>query len=75
MKLLSYYIENYGKIHDQDGNFSEGITSYCEQNGFGKSTLVSFLKAMFYGLSSYTAATKGFVDRLHYYPFSGGKFG
>ena len=75
MKLLSYHIENYGKIHDQDGNFSEGITSYCEQNGFGKSTLVSFLKAMFYGLASYTAVTKGFVDRLHYYPFSGGKFG
>ena len=75
MRLLSYYIENYGKIHQQDGVFEEGLTICCEGNGFGKSTLVSFIKAMFYGLASYTATTKEFVDRKHYYPFEGGKFG
>ena len=75
MKLLSYHIENYGKIHDKDGDFSDGITCICEKNGFGKSTLASFIKAMFYGLDSYTAASKGFNDRQHFYPFEGGKFG
>ncbi len=75
MKLLSYHIENYGKIHGQDGNFAEGLTCFCERNGYGKSTMASFLKAMFYGLSSYTAATKTFPERKRYYPFSGGKFG
>ena len=75
MKLLSYHIENYGKIHLQDGNFFNDVTCFCEKNGFGKSTLASFIKAMFYGLDSYTAASKGFNDRQHYYPFGGGKFG
>ncbi len=75
MKLLAYHIENYGKIRDLDGSFPDGLTCFCEKNGFGKSTLASFLKAMFYGLPSYTAASKGFNDRQRYYPFSGGKFG
>ena len=75
MKLLSYHIENYGKIHNQDGDFAEGLTCFCEKNGFGKSTLASFIKAMFYGLPSYTVASKGFNDRQRYYPFEGGKFG
>lgn len=75
MKLLSYHIENYGKIHDRDGEFLDGLTCVCERNGFGKSTMASFLKAMFYGLSSYTKSTKEFTERQRYYPFSGGKFG
>ena len=75
MRLLSYHVENYGKLHQQDGSFEEGLTVCCERNGFGKSTLVSFIKAMFYGLAPYTAASKDFVDRKHYYPFDGGKFG
>lgn len=75
MKLLSYHIENYGKLHDVDGTFDENITCVCEKNGFGKSTLASFIKAMFYGLPSYTAKSKNFEDRQHFYPFAGGKFG
>ena len=50
MKLLSYHIENYGKIHGVDGSFADGLTSLCEKNGYGKTTLASFIKAMFYGL-------------------------
>ena len=75
MKLLSYHIENYGKIHNQDGQFGEGLTEFCEKNGYGKTTLASFIRAMFYGLPTYTARTKAFDDRQHFYPFSGGKFG
>ena len=75
MRLLSYHIENYGKLHDQDGVFQDGVTCICEKNGFGKTTLSSFIKAMLYGLPSYTAKTKAFDDRQHFYPFSGGKFG
>lgn len=75
MKLLSYHIENYGKIKNTDGQFDDKITCYCENNGFGKSTLASFIKAMFYGLAPYTASSKGFNDRQKYYPFDGRKFG
>ena len=75
MKLISYHIENYGKIHNQDGQFGTGMTEFCENNGFGKTTLASFICAMFYGLPTYTARTKTFDDRQHFYPFDGGKFG
>lgn len=75
MKLLSYHIENYGKIHAVDGKFEDGLTDLCEKNGYGKTTLASFVKAMFYGLPTYTAKTKAFDDRQHFYPFNGGKFG
>ena len=75
MKLISYHIENYGKIHNQDGVFGAGMTELCESNGYGKTTLASFICAMFYGLPTYTARTKTFDDRQHFYPFDGGKFG
>ena len=49
MKLLSCYIENYGKISATTFDFNEGLTAFCEKNGYGKTTLASFVKAMFYG--------------------------
>ena len=75
MKLLSCYIENYGKIKKQDFKFDGNLTSFCEQNGFGKTTLASFIKAMFYGLEPYRSNSKDFCERLHFCPFDGGKFG
>ena len=75
MKLISYHIENYGKLQEQDGTFENGVSCFYEENGHGKTTLTSFIKAMFYGLPSYTAKSKNFEDRQHFYPFAGGKFG
>lgn len=75
MKLVSMHINNYGKLSDLDYDFKGGINAFCENNGYGKSTIVSFLKAMFYGLSTYTKSTVAFVDRKHFYPFSKGNFG
>ena len=42
-------IENYGKISGLDMKFSGGINEITEDNGFGKTTIASFIKAMFYG--------------------------
>ncbi len=75
MRLISLYIENYGKFTRTEYAFSPFITEFCEDNGYGKTTLASFLKAMFYGLPSYTARSKAFSDRERYYPYYGGKFG
>lgn len=75
MKLLSLHIENYGKISKRDFTFNDKITSFCEENGFGKTTLASFIKAMFYGLDPYRANSKEFSERQHFYPFGGGVFG
>lgn len=75
MKLLSLHIENYGKISKRDFSFNDKITSFCEDNGYGKTTLASFIKAMFYGLDPDRANAKGFCERRHFYPFGGGAFG
>lgn len=75
MKLISCYIENYGAISEREIIFGDGITEFCEANGYGKTTIASFIKAMFYGLDGYKSNTKEFGDRKRFYPFSGGQFG
>ena len=74
MRLISAYIENFGTLSNQSFEFNKNLTSLLRQNGFGKSTLAAFIKAMFYSLPSDTASKK-FNDRRHYYPFNSGKFG
>ncbi len=51
MKILSLYIKKFGKLSDYSLNFTDGLNVLRECNGFGKTTLASFVKAMFYGLS------------------------
>lgn len=75
MKLLGCYIENFGGLSAREIRFDEGITSLCEENGTGKTTLACFIKAMFYGMESYRSNAKEFGDRQHFYPFAGGNFG
>ncbi len=75
MRLLSCYIENYGKIKRKEYQFSAGMTTIFAENGEGKSTLASFIKAMLFGLKSYKKGSVEFCDREHFYPFEGGKFG
>lgn len=75
MRLISCYIEGYGAIEKKDYSFEEGITAFCQENGTGKTTLASFIKAMFYGLKGYKEGSTEFCDREHFYPFKGGKFG
>ena len=74
MKLLSCHIENYGTHSNVDYKFDEKLTQFFWGNGQGKTTLSSFIKAMFFGLPSSTGRTK-FNERQHFYPFNGGKFG
>ena len=50
MKLLKCYISSFGKLQDFTHDFSSGFNIINEQNGWGKTTLSTFIKAMFYGL-------------------------
>ena len=75
MKLISCYIENFGNIKQRTFDFDGGLTSYCERNGYGKTTLAGFLKAMFYGLKQTRASDKELGERARFYPYEGGKFG
>lgn len=75
MKLISCHIDAFGKLKNVDVSFNENITSICEKNGYGKTTLASFIKAMFYGLGANARRNSKLTDRTKYQPFEGGKFG
>lgn len=76
MRILSCYISAFGGLSNYNIDFSSDITCVFEQNGFGKTTLAAFIKAMFYGMPT---ARKGAAAennaRIKYYPWSGGNFG
>ncbi|MBQ7800826.1 MAG: AAA family ATPase [Oscillospiraceae bacterium] len=74
MKLISLHIENFGCLHDYDLKFGEGLTVLREDNGFGKTTLVEFIRAMFYGFPR-AAKTLDKNRRKKYLPWSGAKCG
>ena len=75
MKLLSLHIENFGTLQDFDLVPSEGLNVLYQKNGWGKSTLAVFIKAMFYGLPSSTNRSLDENERKKYSPWQGGAFG
>lgn len=75
MKLISCYIENFGGLHQFSYDFKEGLNVILENNGWGKSTLAGFLKAMFYGLERTTRRSLDENERKKYEPWNGGAYG
>ena len=52
MKILSLYIESFGKLSDYLFDFSPKMNSVYEENGWGKTTMSVFIKTMLYGFSN-----------------------
>lgn len=50
MRLIGCYIENFGVLKKARFDFDEKFTAIKQDNGYGKTTLAAFIKAMFYGL-------------------------
>lgn len=69
MKLLSCHIEGFGAFIKKSFTFDENLSAFCENNGFGKTTLAHFISAMFYGMPTKRITDKGFAEREHYLPF------
>ena len=74
MKLISLYIENFGGLSQYGLDFAEGLTVIEAENGFGKTTLAEFIRAMFYGFPR-KGKTLDKSRRQKYTPWNGGKFG
>lgn len=74
MKLISCYISGFGRMEDTSFDFQEGLNQVLENNGWGKTTLTVFLKAMFYGLE-YTPRKNALSEREHYKPWGGAAYG
>ena len=75
MKLIGLHIENFGGLCDYTENFTEGLNVRHHPNGFGKSTLAVFIKAMLYGLPASTKRSLIENERKRYTPWQGGVFG
>ncbi len=50
MKILELQIKSFGKLADKKLSFGSGVNVLSQANGFGKSTIASFIRAMFYGV-------------------------
>lgn len=75
MRLIECYIEGFGRLKDYKYEFTDGLNVFNENNGFGKTTLTVFIKAMLYGLEDTKKTKLEENDRKHYIPWQGGRFG
>lgn len=75
MKLLSVYVENFGKLHRYRLEPDSGLTTLLEPNGWGKTTLAAFLKAMLYDLPKSSRRNLDENERVKYTPWQGGAYG
>ena len=73
MKLLQCKIENFGKLSDVSFDFSEGVNTFCEENGWGKSTLANFIRIMFFGFLNGNKQDKLVNERKRYFPWQSAK--
>lgn len=75
MYVKKCYIENFGKLHKFEYEFSDGLNVINKLNGWGKTTLSTFIKAMFFGFDNTNKRAVAENERKKYYPWQGGKFG
>ncbi len=75
MKLLKCHVENFGKLSNFDYTFSDGLNVFQAPNGFGKSTLAAFIKAMLYGFNKTSSQDLQKNDRKKFLPWQGGAYG
>ena len=74
MKLISIHIDNFGGLHDYDYEFEDGLNVVLHDNGWGKTTMAAFLKAMLYGFDSKRSKDITENERKRYLPWQGGKY-
>lgn len=75
MQIKNIHISNFGKLHEMQMDFSEGLNVITGENGWGKSTLAAFLKAMLYGMDATTKRSLMENERKRYKPWQGGAYG
>lgn len=75
MKLIKAHVENFGKLHDFDYDFSDGLNSFIQENGWGKTTFTVFIKSMLYGMEFIRGGGLEKNERKKYFPWQGGTYG
>ena len=75
MKLIRLHVENFGKLQNFDFSFQEALNILLKENGWGKSTLAAFIKAMLYGMPASSKQSLDENERKKYMPWQGGAYG
>ena len=75
MKLKACHITGFGKMNDRSFDFTNGLNVFCEENGFGKSTLASFIKVMLYGFEDESKRSLKDKEREKYRPWNKSVYG
>ncbi len=74
MRIITCHISGFGRFSNKDCDFTSGFNAWLEDNGWGKTTLSIFIKAMFFGMD-YNVRKKELLEREHYRPWDGGPYG
>lgn len=75
MEFIKAHVINFGKLHDFDFDFKDGLNSVIHENGWGKTTFSVFIKAMLYGMEYTTSKDLEKNERKKYEPWQGGVYG
>ncbi len=75
MKLLKLEVVNFGKFSGYTVDLTDGMNRFHHENGFGKTTLAVFIKAMLYGLPASRVQSLDKNERKKFTPWQGGEFG
>ena len=75
MQITKCYVQNFGKLQDYTLTFNCNFNTILEQNGWGKSTLATFVKAILFGLSSTTKRDLDDNERQKYLTWGRETFG
>ena len=76
MILKKVYVSSFGKLKNFSYEFSDGFNQINEDNGWGKTTLATFIKCMFYGIDDGRKSLVNGSERKKFKPWnSTEKFG
>jgi len=75
MKILSIHINGFGKLVDFNYNFDLNINEVIENNGFGKTSMMEFIRAMLFGLDKKKKNGKEEDKRSLYTPWNSNAYG
>lgn len=75
MKISRLCISSFGKLMDFDLRFEDGLNCIERDNEFGKSTMLAFIRAMFYGFPPRVTPGVKEYGRKKYLPWGAKSFG
>ena len=69
MKIVSIHVQSFGKLDNFHLDLKDGVNVIQDSNGFGKTTLAGFIRAMLYGFTYKTVG--GVKDSARFAPWHG----